>query len=206
MLSINQKIIALALATALGSPLALAQSSSAFTNKPVTANAPASDAISTRTTARESTGHVATGANMAANTSTNTQATEAKDPPGKGNWWNDADTNGDGKISLEESAANAGLQSRFSVADTNHDGFVTNEEYRQLYTSNASQGEVHAAAHSAVVTRALWGQLDANSDAKISVAEAAANADVSASFSAMDGNGDGFVTRAEYTAYARAHK
>ena len=202
MLSINQKIIALALATALGSPLALAQSSSAFTSKPVTANAPASDAISTRTTARESTGHVATGANMAANT----QATEAKYPPGKDHWWNDADSNGDGKISLEESAANAGLQSRFTVADTNHDGFVTNEEYRQFYTSNASQGEVHAAAHSAVVTRALWGQLDANSDAKISVAEAAANADVSASFSAMDGNGDGFVTQAEYTAYARAHK
>jgi EF hand len=44
---------------------------------------------------------------------------------------------------------------------------------------------------------ATFESLDANGDGKISKAEAAANADVSAQFSRYDQNGDGFIERAE---------
>ena len=44
---------------------------------------------------------------------------------------------------------------------------------------------------------ATFESLDANSDGKISKAEAAANASVSAQFSKYDQNGDGFIERSE---------
>ena len=44
---------------------------------------------------------------------------------------------------------------------------------------------------------ATFESLDANGDGKISKAEAAANADVSAQFSRYDQNADGFIERAE---------
>lgn len=123
---------------------------------------------------------------------------------GKGNWWQDADTDGDGKLSSTEANANAGLASRFAAIDANHDGFVTSDEYRVFYVANASQGEQHAAAHSAVVTRDVWVTLDVDADSRISLAEAARNADLSASFELMDSNNDGFVTQAEYSDYIKA--
>ena len=86
------------------------------------------------------------------------------------------------------------------------DGFVTTEEYRVFYTANASQGAENAAAHSAVVTRDVWVKLDADADSRISLAEAAANADLNAMFSMMDSNKDGFVTQAEYQAHAKTPK
>jgi len=130
---------------------------------------------------------------------------EAKYPPGKGNWWADADTNGDGKISTEEATANAGLSSRFGIVDTNKDGFVTMDEYRAFYTRTASQGEQHAADNSAVVTRDIWGRLDLNGDGRLSAGELAADAKFNGSFSVMDTNNDGFVSQDEYRAYAKTH-
>jgi Ca2+-binding EF-hand superfamily protein len=130
---------------------------------------------------------------------------EAKYPPGKGNWWADADTNGDGKISTEEATANAGLSSRFGIVDTNKDGFVTMDEYRAFYTRTASQGEQHAADNSAVVTRDVWGRLDLNGDGRLSAGELAADAKFNGSFSLMDTNNDGFVSQDEYRAYAKTH-
>lgn len=135
-----------------------------------------------------------------------TSAGHATANPGKGNWWQAADIDGDGKLSATEANANAGLASRFAMIDSDKDGLVTNDEYRAFYTANASQGERHAAAHSAVVTRDVWVRLDADADSRISLAEAASNADLTASFAGMDGNSDGFVTQAEYTAYTKAHK
>jgi hypothetical protein len=44
---------------------------------------------------------------------------------------------------------------------------------------------------------ATFESLDANADGRISKAEAAANANVSAQFSSYDLNGDGFIERAE---------
>lgn len=141
-------------------------------------------------------------------TSTDTHqsmSAEAKSPPGKGNWWADADINGDGKISTAEATANAGLSSRFGIVDTNKDGFVTMDEYRSFYTSTASQGEQHAADNSAVVTRDIWGRLDLNADGRLSAGELAADAKFSGSFAAMDSNNDGFVSQDEYRAYAKTH-
>jgi Ca2+-binding EF-hand superfamily protein len=125
--------------------------------------------------------------------------------PGKGNWWTAADTNGDGKLSPTEAAANAGVNARFPNIDLDKDGFVTQDEYRDFFTRNASQGEQHAAAHSMVVTRDVWLKLDADADSKLSVAEATGDAGLSARFTSVDANKDGFVTQDEYRAYTKAN-
>ena len=188
---------------------------------PTQASPTASDAISDRTAAAEdrqdSTDTTTTtttttdatknaGSTTLRNTASAAQDSMASSNPGKGNWWKDADTDGDGKLSAAEANANAGLSSRFSTIDTDKDGFVTTDEYRTFYTANASQGAENAAPHSAVVTRDVWVKLDADADSRISLAEAAANPGLSSSFSTMDSNSDGFVTQAEYQAYAKAHK
>lgn len=163
-------------------------------------------ATTTTTDATTDTAKAAGSANMTSSTAATQKAMGADTNPGKGNWWQAADTDGDGKLSTTEANANAGLASRFATIDTNKDGFVSSDEYRAFYTANASQGEQHAAAHSAVVTRDVWVKLDADADSRISLAEAAGNASLTASFAMMDSNSDGFVTQDEYTAYTKANK
>ena len=189
----TQKMLAVALAAALATPIAFAANDPAkATGKATTA---ASDAVSARTAAREA-------GKMAAPPSVT--GTVVKDPPpGKGNWFADADIDGDGKLSAAEAKANAGVDTRFGTIDANADGYVTVEEYREFFTSSKSQGEVHAQAHSAVVTRDVWLKMDSNDDGKLSSSEVSGNATISGSFAAMDSNGDGFVTQAEYRAYAK---
>ncbi len=216
----NRTLIALAFAAVLASPLAFAQAEASGATPaapatpaiattpaspalPATAargSARASDAVSARSTRQESMPTA-----MAAG-ATPTQSSAAASNPGKGNWWTDADSNADGKLSMTEARANAGLNVRFATIDADKDGFVTQDEYRTYFTANASQGEQQAAGGSAVVSRDLWVRLDADSDSKLSLAEATGNAALSASFTTMDSNKDGFVTQAEYTAYARAHR
>lgn len=235
--ALNRNLIALAMGAALMSPAAFAQSNkggqsataagqataetavtTAQPTLPTQASPTASDAISKKTTDRETgtgedTASASTDTTSNAGSSTMSSSTKATQEamgattnPGKGNWWKDADTDGDGKLSTTEANANAGLSSRFSTIDTDKDGFVTTEEYRTFYTANASQGAENAAAHSAVVTRDVWVKLDADADSRISLAEAAANADLTASFATMDSNSDGFVSQDEYTAYSKANK
>jgi len=163
--------------------------------KPTPAQAASSDAVSARATARESAKVAEPKVKTAASATTN---------PGKGNWWADADIDGDGQLSAAEAKANAGLDARFSNIDADADGYVTSDEYRHFFTSEQSQGEVHAAAHSAVVTRDVF-KLDANADGKLSPTELTSNAALSGAFSVMDSNKDGFVTQAEYDAYAKVH-
>ena len=55
-----------------------------------------------------------------------------------------------------------------------------------------------------MVTRDVFGTLDADGDGRISATEASADADFNGGFSAMDGDGDGFVTDAEFRAHAKA--
>jgi Ca2+-binding EF-hand superfamily protein len=197
MFAIKRNLLLIALGAVLATPAAFAQSAKA--------NAHAADAISAKTTVRESNS-MRTTAPPVAGTAGGGMSAEAKYPPGKGNWWKDADSNGDGKISTAEAVANAGLNARFSQVDTNKDGLVTTEEYRAFYTSTASQGETHAAVQSAVVTKDLWSRLDADRNGTISAAEAATDVNFNTSFAAMDSNGDGIVSQAEYTAYVRMHK
>jgi hypothetical protein len=205
----NSKLLALAVAALLAAPLALAgdkpptkdsKAKAAATQTvktPTTSTSSASDAVSNRATARES-GRVAQSP-----LGTNTGVGATNPPPGKGNWWADADIDGDGKLSAAEAKANAGVDARFGTIDANGDGYLTSDEYRSFFTSDKSQGELHAQAHSAVVTRDVWTKLDANADGKLSSSEVGSNSSISGAFSAMDGNGDGFVTQDEYRAYAK---
>ena len=170
------------------------------------ANATTDTTNTTATTDTATTPTQNAGSSTVRNTAAAAQDSMASSNPGKGNWWKDADSDGDGKLSTAEANANAGLSSRFATIDTDKDGFVTTDEYRTFYTANASQGEQNAAAHSAVVTRDVWVKLDADADSRISQAEAASNTDLSGSFTMMDSNSDGFVTQAEYQAYSKAHK
>lgn len=172
---LNRKLIALALAAAFVAPVASAQ---------------------------VGVGPVATPTVPTTSSATQKSMGETTNP-GSGNWWQNADSDGDGKLSATEANANAGLSSRFATIDVNKDGFVTSDEYRTFYTNNASQGELNAAAHSAVVTRDVWVRLDVDADSRISLAEAASNTRLIASFATMDSNSDGFVTQTEYTAYTK---
>jgi hypothetical protein len=191
MQAINRTLLALALGAVCAAPAFAGDKPPSQSKKPTATTS--SDAVSSRTTAQE-TGKMK--APLVSSQQTN---------PGKGNWWADADIDGDGKLSAAEAKANAGLDMRFTTVDANADGFVTNEEYRKFFTSEKSQGELHASAHSAVVTRDLWAKLDANSDGKLSSSEVTSNTTLSGAFSVMDTNGDGFVTQAEYDAYAKAN-
>jgi hypothetical protein len=200
----NQQLLAVALAAAFAAPLAFAgdppvqasakvkASTSTTVKTPTTSTA--SDAVSARTTTREA-------GKAAART---TASADANSPPGKGNWFADLDADSDGQLNVTEAKGNAGVSARFGTIDANADGYVTMDEYREFFTSEKSQGEVHAQAHSAVVTRDVWTKLDANSDGKLSSTEVSSNTTISGAFSAMDSNGDGFVTLAEYRAYAKS--
>ena len=196
----NRNLLALALCAAFAAPALAADNPQAATKKPATA-ATSTDAVSARATTREA------GRMMAPKVSPQVQAAASAKAgnPGKGNWWADADIDGDGQLSAAEAKANAGLNSRFVDIDADADGYVTNDEYRHFFTTENSQGEAHAAAHSSVVTRDVWTKLDANSDGKLSSGEVTSNTSLSGAFATMDSNGDGFVTQAEYTAYAKAH-
>lgn len=66
-----------------------------------------------------------------------------------------------------------------------------------------AQGADHAAAHSAVVQRDKWAQLDVNGDGRISGTEGDVDADFKANFEMMDEDKDGFVTDAEFRAQAK---
>lgn len=200
MQAINRSLLALALCALFAAPaFAGDKDPPAKAKTPTSAPAKSSDAVSARTTMRES-GKVAPPASPKVQAAASAGATN----PGKGNWWADADIDGDGQLSAAEAKANAGLDARFSNIDADADGYVTNEEYRHFFTSENSQGEVHAAAHSSVVTRDVF-KLDANADGKLSPTELTSNAALSGAFSVMDSNKDGFVTQAEYDTYAKAN-
>ena len=196
MQAINRSLLALALCAVCAAP-AFAGDKPPTTSKKPTAASSATDATSARTTLREA-GKV--------KPPTTSASTSGGTNPGKGNWFADLDIDGDGQLSGAEATSNAGLHSRFATVDSDTDGFVTLEEYRKFYTSEKSQGEVHAQAHSAVVTRDVWLKLDGNADGKLSSSEVSTNTGISGAFSAMDGNSDGFVTQAEYRSYTQAHR
>ncbi len=66
-----------------------------------------------------------------------------------------------------------------------------------------SRGATPAAGHADVVQRDVWSRLDVDGDGRISVEEGRVDADFGANFEMIDGDGDGFVTDAEFRANAR---
>lgn len=67
-----------------------------------------------------------------------------------------------------------------------------------------AQGGRNAAPHSAAAQRALWSELDANGDGRISAVEGGVNADFKAAFEMMDADHDGFISDAEYRTHSQA--
>lgn len=125
--------------------------------------------------------------------------------------WARLDVDADGRVSLEEADADAGLFDAFARIDADGDGFVSDAEYRahahlQHVVDASASGAAHAAQHSAVVVRANWAELDADGDGRISLAEARIDAGFDAGFADMDTDGDGFVTRAEFRVDAKADR
>lgn len=118
--------------------------------------------------------------------------------------WNRLDADADGRISATEADADTTFDGSFAGIDADADGFVSQDEYRAHAKADVSQGADNATPHSAVVQRDTWTRLDADADGRISADEADADAGFDAGFAAMDGNGDGFVTDAEFRAHAKA--
>lgn len=119
--------------------------------------------------------------------------------------WSRLDTDGDGKISATEADADTTFDADFAGIDSDGDGFVSDTEYRTYAKPDTAVGAADTAAgHSAVVTRSTWARLDVDRDGRISAGEADVDTSFDGAFSAMDGDGDGFVTDAEYRAHAQA--
>lgn len=123
--------------------------------------------------------------------------------------WARLDLDGDGKISTTEGAADAGFNTDFATMDSNHDGFVTDAEYRtaaqaEMVESKRS-GNADSSSHAATGVGDALHRLDANADGSISLNEANVDASFKTNFSAIDSNSDGMVTRAEYQSWLKAN-
>lgn len=102
-----------------------------------------------------------------------------------------ADTNGDGAVSLEE--VRAADAERFSDADASGDGFVSKDEMVAFH-------EARRAERRAARQDRRFDRLDANDDGLISAEEHAARE--TPRFERADANNDGLVTREEIDAVA----
>ena len=129
-------------------------------------------------------------------------AQPAADAPPRGpdpnRMFNATDTNADGRVTLDEVWART--QIRFTEADANRDGFLTQEEFRTLRRGpgdgprRGPPGHDHA-EHAQRMADARFRALDANRDGKVTLEEM--RPQVEARFRAMDANGDQAVTRDE---------
>lgn len=125
--------------------------------------------------------------------------------------WTRLDTDGDGRISSSEGAADTAFQSDFTTFDADRDGFVTDTEYRSGARSAGDEvrtmGDAEAAAeHSTAGVRDVMARLDANADGSVSADEGEADAGFNANFAAIDRDGNGVVTTVEYRAWAKAER
>ena len=135
---LNRNLIALALGAALVAPAAFAQARLGPVAAPTvpTTSAGQATAQSAISAERPTVPTLPTQSNTRASDAVTTTTADARADAGKGNWWQAADADGDGKLSTTEANANAGLASRFASIDANKDGFVTSDEYRVFYAAN----------------------------------------------------------------------
>jgi len=121
--------------------------------------------------------------------------------------WAQLDTDGDGRISSTEGAVDTDFNNRFATLDADHDGFVTDAEYRDGTRAemDARQG-ADAPARDAPGLGTTLRRLDTDADGAISASESEADAAFKADFARIDADSDGMVTRAEYQAWLKANR
>lgn len=129
--------------------------------------------------------------------------------------WTTLDADRDGRISAAEAADNATFNRDFSTIDSNDDGFISPDEHRAHVRQMAGRGDQpasqgqgadHAAAHAQVVQRELWSELDSDSDGRISSVESSMDPQFGARFRSIDGDGDGYVNPDEYRTYSQQER
>lgn len=122
--------------------------------------------------------------------------------------WTRLDADSDGRISTAEGAIDTGFNAGFAAMDADHDGFVTDAEYRSSAKADMERGRGSADASWSVSSSLgdTMRRLDANADGSISSSEGDTDASFKANFAAIDGNSDGAVTRSEYQAWLKANK
>ena len=222
----TRNMLAAALATALLSPLAWAQSDNAAGNAAAQAQQvprPASPPVVTPRLPVDATDQVTTATDqqleepMTSSPPPHSQASERaadQSAVAQRDVWTELDVDSDGRISATEAAADAEFNTHFSMMDSDGDGFLSADEYRAQQRMvqgddmppappAQSQGAANAAAHSAIAHREAWARLDTDGDGRISSVEASMDSTFSAHLSAMDADDDGFVTDAEYRAFAQ---
>jgi Ca2+-binding EF-hand superfamily protein len=124
--------------------------------------------------------------------------TETPPRPDPNRMFNAMDTNADGRVTLDEVWART--QTRFTEADANRDGYLTQEEFRTLRRGpgdgprRGPPGAEHA-EHAQRMADARFRALDANRDGKVTLEEM--RPQVEARFRAMDANSDQAITRDE---------
>lgn len=124
--------------------------------------------------------------------------------------WIRLDTDGDGKISTTEGAVDAEFNTDFATMDADHDGFVTDTEYRTAAKAEMEPGRGTGGTDASSSAGSRMGdvmhRLDVNADGSITLAEAETDATFKGNFGAIDKNSDGMVTRTEYQAWLKANR
>jgi hypothetical protein len=112
-----------------------------------------------------------------------------------------ADTNRDGKISLQEYQTDR--RNFLMAADTNHDGKVTKDEWDRAAQRLRTHLQLDGVDNANVIGKGGWWEaIDANGDGVITPDEI--DAFTKARFQTLDLNGDGFLDRTEIRKAVRA--
>lgn len=214
-------LLAAALATALLSPLALAQSGNAndaaqqaqqVPSPPMSPEVTPQLPVATDQADPQRAEDPMTSDVLPPQSQAGTQAAPPSDVAQR-TVWAELDADADGKISAAEANADAEFNTHFAMMDSDADGFVSDAEYgahaRSMQGSGRmadtpppppvqSQGAQNAASGSAVVQREQWAELDTDGDGRISSVEASLDPEFSSRFRTADVDSDGFVTDTEF--------
>jgi Ca2+-binding EF-hand superfamily protein len=120
--------------------------------------------------------------------------------------WDRLDADHDGMVSATEASVDAGFDGGFARMDVDGNGTVSQDEYGTYAKAALNTGGQNASAGSQASTRLTWNNVDTDKDGKLSTKEVQGYSNLKANFTAIDGNGDGFVTQDEYRSYAKTNR